>query len=200
MTEAKLDGYKRLSTEFYDLDKPSAPPDKLEFYSDWCQRLGGPALEAMCGGRFLIPLLERGADIHGVDASAEMLNLCRTKAEERGIAAHLYAQFVQQLDLPRQFAFIFIPDGSFSLIPAQEAANSLERLRDHLLPNGTFMIELFAPMGDRERSENGRPRKDHKAVHRRVPNGWERVVARPDGTEIALRVLPDGGQLLHAFD
>ena len=56
-----INNYKKLCSEYYDLDKPSAPTEALEYYHKEALRANGPVLEPMCGtGRFLIPLLERG--------------------------------------------------------------------------------------------------------------------------------------------
>ena len=53
-----MDSYKKLCTQFYDIDKPTAPPDALEFYLQYALKAQGPILEPMCGtGRFLVPML-----------------------------------------------------------------------------------------------------------------------------------------------
>src|SRR5688572_24771645 len=105
----RLDSYKSLCTEFYDLDKLHAPPDALEFYWRLFAESGGPALEVMCGsGRFLLPFAARGADIDGIDASPDMLAACRAKLAERGLHAGIYEQFVDELALPRTYRFVFV--------------------------------------------------------------------------------------------
>jgi ubiquinone/menaquinone biosynthesis C-methylase UbiE len=99
----------------------------------------------MCGsGRFLIPFLERGIDIDGVDVSPYMLQTCRDCCEQKGLRPGLYEQFVQDLNLPRQYGYIFIPDGSFSLIVDRQAVlDSLKLLYAHLLPGGKLVIEVL---------------------------------------------------------
>ncbi len=53
-------------------------------------RNGGPALDIGCGtGRLLLPYRAAGLDVDGVDPSAEMLALCRAKAEAHGLAVDL---------------------------------------------------------------------------------------------------------------
>ena len=52
-----MSAYGSLCTEFYDLDKPSAPADALAFYVARARKVGGRILEPMCGsGRFLLPM------------------------------------------------------------------------------------------------------------------------------------------------
>ena len=47
----------------------------------YLQESGGPVLDPMCGsGRFLIPLMEDGFDVHGFDASPTMLERLHKKA------------------------------------------------------------------------------------------------------------------------
>jgi SAM-dependent methyltransferase len=178
--EPGLDSYKRLCTEFYDLDKPAAPPDALEFYWRRYEAAGGPALEPMCGsGRFLVPFAERGADIDGVDASPEMLAACRDKAASRGLAPGLYLQFLQDLTLPRKYRFVFVP-ASFVLIPCEDQQASLNRLAEHLLPDGQLVIEMLTR--DEGDASAGQP---------------ERRVTRADGSEIVLTVDGSG---LYRYD
>ena len=51
--------YGKLCTQFYDLDKPTAPPEALAFYLKHARQANGAVLEAMCGsGRFLIPMTQ----------------------------------------------------------------------------------------------------------------------------------------------
>ena len=53
--------YQNLCTEYYGLDKPSAPEDALAYYLEHAKEAKGPILEPMCGtGSFLIPLFGAG--------------------------------------------------------------------------------------------------------------------------------------------
>ena len=110
--------YKKLCTEFYDLDKPTAPPTRWSFTFATRERANGPILEPMCGtGRFLIPLLQRGFDIDGFDASPHMLAACREKLRRCNLNANVTEQSLPEIDLPRKYALVMIPAGSIGLIP-----------------------------------------------------------------------------------
>jgi SAM-dependent methyltransferase len=141
--------YKRLLTQAYDIDKPDAPPDELAFYRRHIDDAPPPVLEVMCGsGRFVVPLLESGVDIDGVDLSEDMLAACRDKCDSRGLGAALHLQRLGELDLPRPYGFAFCGGGSFGLIvDTDEARESLRRVYDHLLPGGTLLIEVETPTG-----------------------------------------------------
>src|SRR6266481_2341355 len=102
--------YRGLAAESYDLWFGDEPYEDQAFYERKVRQAGGPALEVACGtGRLLIPYLRDGLDIEGLDASAEMLDICRRKAQGQGLAPVLHQQLMQELDLQRRYATIFIP-------------------------------------------------------------------------------------------
>jgi SAM-dependent methyltransferase len=136
--------YKNLCTQFYDLDKPTAPADDLNFYIEYAKNSNGAIFEPMCGtGRFLIPMLERGFDIEGADASQYMLSVCREKCEVKELKPKLHQQYLQDMAFKNRFALIFIPSGSFGLITdISDAKKCLTILHNHLLPNGKLVFEI----------------------------------------------------------
>ncbi len=76
--------YGSLSTEAYDIIYAEPPPDALEFFLRHLESADEPVLEPMCGsGRFLIPFLEHGIDIDGVDVSRHMLRKCFQRCVSR---------------------------------------------------------------------------------------------------------------------
>jgi SAM-dependent methyltransferase len=147
--------YGRLLTEAYDLDKPEAPPAMAAFYLSQvrAQSVEGPVLEAMCGsGRFLVPLLEAGIEVDGVDSSPDMLRAALWRLRQRGLRASLVEQWLHALDLGRQYAFALCVAGSFGLVIGDdEVAASLRRLREHVLPGGALLVETEAPRESRRR-------------------------------------------------
>jgi SAM-dependent methyltransferase len=167
-----LDSYKKLCTEFYDLDKTGPPQPAFDWYWGRYGGAGGPALEAMCGsGRFLVPFATRGADIDGVDASPHMLSACRRKAAEAGVSPGIYEQFLQEIDLPRTYRFAFCPAGSFQLIPRDEQLPALRAIARHMERGAELVLEMGFP-GE---TPTGPSSQDA-----------ERRVVRPDGAEIVL--------------
>ena len=80
MSELKQNYYGSLCTEMYEILHEQAPQDELDFYLSYAEK-GKKILEPLCGsGRFLIPFLERGFDISGMDLSEEMLGKLKRKA------------------------------------------------------------------------------------------------------------------------
>lgn len=141
--------YGELCTEVYDLTKEIGQSfsGDLEYYRDRLKHCKGRILEAMVGsGRIIIPLLESGLIIDGVDYSPEMLASCRQRCEERELATNLYESNLQELSLPDKYEAIIIPGGSFLLIEKrEESLKALKRLYEHLQPGGRLMLDLFLP-------------------------------------------------------
>jgi SAM-dependent methyltransferase len=138
-----LDTYLSLCTEVYDLSKPNPPEDDYAFYRDYAMRANGPILEPMCGtGRFLLPLLEEGFNVHGFDASDHMLQSLYAKAKAKNLEPKVWKGFVEDLKRPEKYNLIFIPSGSFCLIidPVQ-VEKSLKAIYDHLADDGVVLFE-----------------------------------------------------------
>jgi len=183
-----------LCTEFYDLDKPEAPPDAFDFYLKEAERAGGPILEPMCGsGRFLLPLLARGFDIVGSDSSPHMLAACLAQAQRFGLAPTLKEQRLEALTGDRRYNLIFIPSGSFCLITTEaQALAGLLRVRELLAASGRFIVEV-------ELRDRARPSE--------LSGTWGgRWVTRADGAKIVLSwlsqyVAPSGiASALHRYE
>jgi len=171
--EFMIDTYKSLCTEFYDLDKPLAPGDELEYYLNQIQLSSQPVLEPMCGtGRFLIPLFEKGIDIDGIDASEHMLEKCRIKAGEKNLHPKLYLQKLEDMKVHREYGLVFLPSGSFGLLTENPVVlKSLKNMYDSLMPKGRILFEISTPSGFTEMSEEN-----------------VREVFRNDGSKIRLTI------------
>jgi SAM-dependent methyltransferase len=112
---------------------------------------GQPALDVGCGtGRVLIPLLQEGFDVDGVDISPDMLAYCREHAEREGVTPKLYAQPMHELDLPRTYRTIY-SCGSVGIGGSrQQDRQTLARIRDHLEPGGCLIFDHEMPYADPE--------------------------------------------------
>ncbi|WP_105617074.1 methyltransferase domain-containing protein [Vallitalea okinawensis] len=138
--------YSQLSTEVYDLDKPIGKSfGDIEFYATRLANCDGPILEPAVGtGRILIPLLNKGFNLEGMDCSSDMLSLCRSHCEERGLTPQLYEANMQSFSLPNTYEAIIIPTGSFLLIQERnESINALKCFYNHLVPGGRIILDIF---------------------------------------------------------
>jgi hypothetical protein len=116
-------------------------------HADVVRRAEGPSLELGTGnGRFLIPLVEEGLAVEGIDRSADMLDRCRRHAAARGLDVVLHHGDVAPLALGRRYAALVCPAGSFSLLDDEaRARRALASYRDHLVPGGTLAVTMSPP-------------------------------------------------------
>ncbi|MGQ7787658.1 class I SAM-dependent methyltransferase [Nesterenkonia sp. K-15-9-6] len=116
-------------------------------YAEFIRVHGQPALELGCGdGEPMLELLQQGLDVDGVDSSLDMLARFRAAAEIQGSAPRLYAQRMEELDLPRQYRSIFLAGPTILLLPDDAAVvETLRRLRQHLVVEGAALVPLWIP-------------------------------------------------------
>jgi SAM-dependent methyltransferase len=140
--------YGTLAAEVYDLDKPIGHSfGDVEYYRRHLAGVSGPILEPAAGtGRILIPLLESGLRVEGLDTSPEMLALCRQHCRERGLNPVLrqadMTTFVQQA----AYSAVIIPAGSISLLDGRaETSRALAGFHRSLAPGGKLIVDVPAP-------------------------------------------------------
>ncbi|MFJ7954564.1 class I SAM-dependent methyltransferase [Lysinibacillus sp. NPDC096418] len=143
--------YGALCTEVYDFTKPvgySIDGD-IEYYLERLKTCKGRVLEAAVGsGRFIIPLLEAGYIVDGIDYSPEMLKSCQERCEERGYKPNLYEANLKEFSLPSNYEAIIIPTGSFCLIENREdSLDALKCFYKHLVSGGRLIVDLELPYG-----------------------------------------------------
>lgn len=148
MTNTK---YGLLCAEVYNITKPIGGqyPD-VPYYIRHLSKIGGRILEAAVGtGRLLVPLLEAGFNVEGLDNSEEMLAYCRRHCAERHLNPVLYYGDMTTLDLPGKFSAIIVTWGSFMLLETRaRAIAALRAFAKHLEPNGRIFIDLEIPVED----------------------------------------------------
>ena len=138
--------YPGLVAECYDDWLKDVTGDR-DYYSGFFDGFDGRVLELTCGtGRVLIPIAESGVTIHGLDSSADMLQILRRKAANLNVDIELHNQSMEDLVLATKYNAIFVAGGSFQLLTFYESAlNSLKCIRDHLCDNGFFLTDIFVP-------------------------------------------------------
>lgn len=140
--------YKKLCTAYYDATKPRASNEEVSFYGQFLQGRES-ILEAMCGsGRLLIPLLECGFSVDGVDLSEDMLHSLSARLKDRTELPgyRIYQDDICTMKLPAKYDAIIIAVGSLQLISDIEQAKlALRNIFEHLKPGGVFVTDLFVP-------------------------------------------------------
>lgn len=131
--------YGNLCTEMYEILHDKAPQDELDFYLSYAEK-NKKILEIMCGsGRFLVPFLEYGYNIRGVDFSVEMLEKLKLKAPEADVEYADIAEYTTN----EQFDYIFISSGSVSLFTDMNLCQKiLKKIKGLLAPAGKFVFAV----------------------------------------------------------
>ena len=131
--------YGNLCTEMYEILHDKAPQDELDFYLSYAEK-DKKILEIMCGsGRFLVPFLEYGYNIRGVDFSVEMLEKLKLKAPEANVEYADIAEYTTN----EQFDYIFISSGSVSLFTDMNLCQKiLKKIKGLLSPAGKFVFAV----------------------------------------------------------
>lgn len=137
--ENRKNYYGSLCAEMYEILHEKAPQDELDFYLSYAEK-GKKILEPLCGsGRFLIPFMERGFDICGMDLSSEMLEKLKQKAPDAKV---VQADLLEYSSTER-YDYIFIPSGSVSLFTDMDVCRKiLKKLKGMLVPGGKFVFAV----------------------------------------------------------
>jgi SAM-dependent methyltransferase len=106
---------------------------------------GGRILELGVGtGRLAIPLSRGGVQIHGIEASARMLSVLRSKAGGENIPVTVG----NMRDVPAdgRFAVVFVAASTlFCLLTQEDQVRCFENVSRHLEDDGHFVVECFVP-------------------------------------------------------
>ena len=170
------ESYEGLAADTWDLFGGNQPEDDLEYYASAIKVGGGPALDVTCGsGKHLLPYLQRGLEVEGLDASETLLKSCRERGAAIGLMPVLYCQKMQEMALPRKYCTIFISVGSFQLLTdPRDAAVTLRKCREHLQRGGRLYITAF------------KPEEAFNPTHR-TRQTWGPLIRPTDGAEITIR-------------
>jgi SAM-dependent methyltransferase len=140
--------YGTLASEIYELDKPIGYSfGDTEYYTRLLGAVRGKILEPAAGtGRILIPLLEAGLDVEGLDTSPEMLAICRQHCQDRGLAPVLHEADMTTFTKPGAYQAVIIPTGSITLLDGPQATlAALACFLQSLAPAGRLIIDIPPP-------------------------------------------------------
>jgi SAM-dependent methyltransferase len=132
--------------DVYDLVGKDIPYG-LDFYVTLAREANGPVLDIACGtGRILLPCLQAGVDIEGLDLFEPMLKTLRAKAAALDLTPRLHQADMSDFSLPRRFGLVMIPFNAFIHNMTQETQiRCLQLCREHLLPGGMLAFHTFFP-------------------------------------------------------
>jgi SAM-dependent methyltransferase len=140
--------YGALATEVDELDKPVGHPfTDVSYYTAMLADVSGPILDPATGtGRFLIPLLEAGHQVEGLDSSPHMLGRCRQLCRDRNLDPVLRECDMTVFVQLAAYEAVIVPAGSIALLAGREAAlQALTCFRDSLVPGGRLYVDVPMP-------------------------------------------------------
>jgi len=148
----------KLIADIYDKEHPLTTSDEdFVFYIDQCKKTSGDILELACGtGRLIVPILEAGCSIEGLDLSGPMLNILEQKLKTKRLTTQLYQKNMADFKIDKKYQLIFIAVSSFFILNGQEEQiNCLKCCRDHLVDGGRLIIDCLIDSYERNMQRSG---------------------------------------------
>jgi SAM-dependent methyltransferase len=156
---------------FYDPWSRSVVED-IAFYVAEARKARGTVVELGVGtGRIAVPTAQAGVRVIGVDSSAAMLEVCRARAEEAGVADVLDLRLGDLRDPPvdERVPLVTCPFRAFlHLADDDERLEALRAARELLVDDGRLVFDVFTPSQDDIDETNARWLE-------REPGIWERA-------------------------
>ncbi|MEJ7843861.1 MAG: class I SAM-dependent methyltransferase [Rubrobacter sp.] len=122
-------------------------PEGTEITVGFLRELGdsGPVLELGIGtGRIALPLVRKGIEVHGIDASEAMVEKLRSKPGGESIPVTL-GDFAE-VGVERRFSLVYVVFNTFfALLTQEEQVSCFANVARRLEAGGTFVIEAFVP-------------------------------------------------------
>ena len=126
--------------------------DDVQFYVTLAQKAGGRILEYGVGnGRIALPVARHGVDVTGVDHSEAMLDDFRARLREETADVQrrvtLRRGDMRSLAVRKRFPLVICPfNTALHLYTRADVERFLARVRSHLAPRGTFVVDLSVPV------------------------------------------------------
>jgi SAM-dependent methyltransferase len=125
--------------------------DDVQYYVTAATRIGGPMLEYGVGnGRIALPVARHGVAVTGVDQSHAMLTdlKARILLERDDVRARMRLREgdMRSVRMKSRFNLIICPfNTALHLYTRDDVERFLARVRSHLAPGGTFIVDLAVP-------------------------------------------------------
>jgi SAM-dependent methyltransferase len=115
----------------------------------------GPVLELGPGtGRLAIPLVERGIEVHGIEASTQMAE--RMQAKPGGDRIQLTIGDFADLGVDGRFRVVFAAFNTFTnLFTQEDQVRCFANVSRHLTQDGSFVLEALVPSPDLVKAGHG---------------------------------------------
>jgi SAM-dependent methyltransferase len=176
--------------ELYDPWSRSVTED-VDFYVAEARKARGPVVELGVGtGRIALPTAQAGVRVIGVDSSPGMLEVCRRRGEEAGVADLLDLRLgdLRRPPVQERVRLVTAPFRSFLHLGTDaDRLEALEAAHGLLEPGGRLVFDVFAPSpADVEET--------HARWLEREPGIWERADWDLEARVLTLSVRGEHGE------
>jgi SAM-dependent methyltransferase len=165
--------------------------EDVDFYVDLARGAIAPIVELGVGtGRIAIKVAQAGVPVIGVDDSPGMLEMCRRRAVDAGVASLVDLRLGDMRSPPveERVGLVMCPFRAYlHLLDDRERLEALGAARELLIPGGWLAFDVFAP-GPQDIDET------HGRWIEREPGIYERADWNLDDRTLTLGVRGDGGE------
>jgi SAM-dependent methyltransferase len=141
-----MNSYQSLEATLHDVFWASEGPSlEWPLLRDFLQKHPGRSLEIGCGsGRLLLPLLDEGFTVDGLELSPEMLDLCHQQSAHSGLM--LYQGSMDDWKAPQPYASVMVP--AFTLQLSRDPVAALQHFATLLDNQGALYLSTFTPLAE----------------------------------------------------
>ncbi len=138
-----LDMYEGEFSKFYDSLVSNDNYD-FDFLDQILNNTKKPILELACGsGRVMIPLLEKGYNVSGVDLSDDMLTILKRKCKKRNFEIDLFKDDMCSFKTNSKYEYVILSHISICLLEPKEQRKLFVNLSKNILEDGGKFIFNF---------------------------------------------------------
>lgn len=195
--------------ELYDIVTPASFRGDAEWYRGKARQFGGPVLELGAGtGRITLGIAHDGIAVHALDSDPAMLATLQQKLAYQPPDVRQRVMVVvgdmRMFTVGERFALIIAPFRAFlHNLTEQDQLACLDRVREHLRPDGRFAFNVFHPSLDYMALHTGAlagvwrrrgtfPRADGGCIVRSEANQYDTVRQLVDSHHRYEEYGPDG--------
>lgn len=140
------DLYDPVGARIYD-DTVASDPSEIRELSRLVRATSGPVLELAAGsGRLTLPLLRSGREVTALELSGTMVEFLRERVaalpEPQSSRLRILHGDMSDFDLGVAFGVVVLGTSSISLLEEGARRRVFERVRDHLRPDGVFLMSV----------------------------------------------------------
>lgn len=154
--------------------------EDLPFWLDLARQANGLILELGCGtGRILIPVLQSGLAITGLDRDANMLAVLQENSRKAKLSPSVIQADMRAFHFAQKFSLIILPCNTLSTLEDPARTAMLKLASSHLKPGGIFAAGLPNPRLLSSLPRQAEPEDEESFPHPssgslvRVSSSWE---------------------------